>query len=250
VNGGYYDAYQLIRKHPIEDEYHIRVGRGSEFSRCLSRAIQDFGLDRNQYRLTDRGLYNEFYDVLIEIAEEHGTDLSEDEFNNKFRSKKGDLFSNWLGKPPEIYTVIFPIMIRHKHFPDEIQLYGSKAEQIDQERWDELINTAIEPEDSNLDIIIDKLPNNIQSDHPIDRIEWTYLKINIEARDEFYSLYRAMDLVELRFAEINFFEQLWVAGMPQPAGSDRVPYEKWSRFQKPPFYVVFREEEYQSITSD
>jgi hypothetical protein len=125
----YYDAYQLIRKDPIDGEYHIRLGQESKFRRCLSKAVQDFGVDRDQYSLTDRGLFNEFYDILIEIAEDRGTTLSEDQFNNEFQSKRGELFSDWLGTDPDTYTVVFPIMIRSQHFPDEVELYESKAEQ-------------------------------------------------------------------------------------------------------------------------
>lgn len=236
----YYDAYQLIRKDPWDDEYHIRSGQGSKFRQCLLRAVQDFGIDKDQYRLTDRGLFNELYDLLIEIAEVHGTDLSEDQFNNEFRSKRGELFSDWLGTDPETYTVVFPIMIRSQHFPDEVELYESKAEQIDDDQWDKFLYAAKESANSNFDTLLDELPNDIQSDHPLDRREWTYLKVDIEGRDEFYPLFRVINLVELRFAEINFFDQLWLAGMPQPARPGRAPHEKWSRLQRAPFYLIFQ----------
>jgi hypothetical protein len=244
MDSRYFDAYQLIRKDPRDDEYHVRLGQEPEFRRCLFKAVRNFGIDKDQYRLTDRGLFTKFYDLLIEIAENHGTDLSEDQFNNEFRCKRGELFSDWLGTDPDTYTVVFPIMIRSRNFPDKVELYESKAEQIDNDQWDEFLYAAKESDDSNFDIFLDELPNDVQSDHPLDRREWTYLKVDIEGRDEFYPLFRVIDLVELRFAEINFFDQLWTASMPQPAGSGRVPYEKWSQLQRAPFYLIFKDGKY------
>lgn len=244
MDSDYYDAYQLIRQDPRDGEYRVRLGQEPKFRRYLSRAVRDFGIDKDQYRLTDRGLFIEFYDLFIEIAEDHGIDLSEDQFNNEFQSERGELFSDWLGTDPDTYTVVFPIMIRSHNFPDEVELYESKAEQIDDDQWDTFLHAAKESEDSNFDTLLDELPNDIQSDHPLDRREWTYLKVDIEGRDKFYPLFRVIDLVELRFAEINFFDQLWAAGMPQPAGSGRVPYEKWSRLQRAPFYLIFQGGDY------
>lgn len=241
MDSRYYEAYQLIRQDPIENEYHVRRGRMRKFRRCLSNAVQDFGIDRDQHRLTDIGLFNKFHDILIQIAEDHGTSLSEEQFNNKFQSRRGELFSDWLGSNPDLYTVVFPIMIRSQHFPDEVELYESKAIQIDDNRWDKYLDDAKDSDDSNFDTLLDELPNNIDSNSSLDRREWTYLKVKIEGRDVIYPLFRVIDLVELRFAEINFFDHLWAASMPQPSGSDRVPYEKWSRLQRAPFYLVFKD---------
>lgn len=246
MDSGYYDAYQLIRKDPRANEYRVQFGQVSKFRRYLSKAVRDFGINRDQYRLTDRGLFNAFYGILLEIAEDHGTDLSEDQFNNEFRSRRGELFSDWLGADPDTYIVVFPIMIRNWNFPDEVELYESKAEQIDDDQWDKFLHTAKESDDSNFDALLDELPNDIQSDHPLDQREWTYLKVDIEGRDEFYPLFKVIDLIELRFAEINFFDQLWVASVPQPASSDRVPNEKWSRLQRAPFYLIFQNGDYRT----
>jgi hypothetical protein len=54
------------------------------------------------------------------------------------------------------------------------------AEQIDDNQWDNLLDAAREADDSNFDTLLDELPNDIQSDHPLDRREWTYLKVDIE----------------------------------------------------------------------
>lgn len=244
MDSRFYDAYQLIQKNPWNDEYHVKFGQATEFRWRLFRAVRDFGIDKDQYRLTDRGLFSEFYDLFIEIAEDHGTNLSEDQFNNEFRSKRGELFSDWLGTDPNTYTVVFPIMIRSQYFPNEVELYESKAEQIDDDQWEEFLYTAKESDDPNFDAFLDELPNDIQSDHSLDQYEWTYLKVDIDGRDKFYPLSRVIDLVELRFAEINFYDQLWAAGMPHPAGSGRAPHEKWSRLQRAPFYLIFQGGDY------
>jgi len=244
MDSRYFDAYQLIRKDPRNGEYHVKWGQEPNFRRCLSEAVRDFGIDKDQFRFTDGGLFNKLHDLLIDVAEDHGTDLSEQQFNNEFQYKREILFSNWLGTDPDTYTVVFPIMIRSQNFSDEVKLYESKAEQVDDDQWDEFLCAAKGSADSNFDTFLDELPNDIQSDNPLNRREWTYLKVDIEGRDEFYPLSRAIDLVELRFAEINFFDQLWAAGMPQPASSSRVPHEKWSRLQRAPFYLIFQDENY------
>ena len=244
MDSRYFEAYQLIRHDPWSGGYRARLGRNSQFKRHLLKAVENFGIDKDQYRLTDIGLFNEFFDLLIEIAEDHGTNLSKSQFGDEFRCRRGELFSDWLGTSADSYTVVFPIMIRSRHFPNEVELYESKAEQIDDNQWDEFLCAARGSGDSNFDTFLDELPNDIQSDHPLDRREWTYLKVDIEGRDEFYPLFRVMNLIELRFAEINFFDQLWAAGMPQPASPSRVPYEKWSRLQRAPFYLLFQGRDY------
>ncbi|QKG91610.1 hypothetical protein HPS36_01645 [Halorubrum salinarum] len=235
-----YDAYQQIWEPPKTDEVRIQMGQESAFKTNLYNAIRDLGLDRDHHRITNRGLARKFQEGLIEIAETHGTDLTEDELSAHFQNKKNNIFSNWLGTPPGTYTLVFPIMIRSKHFPNEVELYESKIEQIDESKWEDHLTTAKNDDESNFDSFLDELPNDY-SDHPLKRREWTYLKVEIEARDEFYGLYWVSELIETRFAEINFFDQLWVAGMPQPGGSDRPSYEKWTRHQEPPFYLIFQE---------
>ncbi|GAB3681196.1 hypothetical protein GCM10028857_05050 [Salinarchaeum chitinilyticum] len=244
MHSGYFDAYQLIHEDPFSGEYQVKIGQSSNFRRFLFRAVQDFGINRDEHKLTNRGICNEFHEMLIEIAEEEGTDLSESEFNREFHRKKGELFSDWLGGDPESYTIAFPIMMRSKHFPNQVEFYGSKAEQIGNEEWESYLNTSIEAEDSNFSTLLDELPNDFESDHPLDRREWTYLKVNIEGRDRLYPLLEVSNLIEIKFAEINFFDHLWGSDMPQPASSDRVPNEKWSRLQEPPFYLVFKDGDY------
>jgi len=236
----FYDAYQWIHQDPVSGEFRVQMGKETPFRKDLFKAVQNFGIDRDQYKISDRGLAREFHEALLEIAEANGTDLSEHEFNHRFRSKRGDLFSSWLGSAPSSYSLVFPIMIRSHNFPDQVELYESKAQQIDDSRWDDFLSAAKSAEDSNFRSFLDELPNDY-SDDPLQRREWTYLKINIDARDEFYAIYRVSELIELRFAEINFFDNLWGAGMPQPASSDRPPNEKWSTLQEPPFYLVFRD---------
>ncbi|WP_187367326.1 hypothetical protein [Haloferax sp. KTX1] len=236
----FYDAYQQIWMPPGADKVHVQMGRRSAFETNLYNAIRDIGLDRDYHRITNRGLSRKFHKGLIEIAETQGTDLSEDELSPHFQNKRNEIFSNWLGTPPDTYLLVFPIMIRSKHFPDEVDLYESKAEQIDNSQWESHLTTAKNDDDSNFDSFLDELPNDY-SDDLLERREWTYLKAEIEARDEFYALHRVSELVETRFAEINFFDKLWSAGVPQPTGSDRAPYEKWTRHQEPPFYLTFKD---------
>lgn len=245
----FYDAYQRIHNDLISDEFRVQLGQQSHFKRELYGAVEDFGINRDQYKITDRGLAREFHNGLLEIAETHGTGLTEEEFTERFQKKRGELFSNWLGTTPDRYTIVFPIMIRSKNFPDDVELHGSKAEQIEDSRWDDFLSTAKDADDSNFSSFFDELPNNY-SDHPLTRREWTYLKVDFEARDEFYALSTVTDLVELRLAEINFFDQLWVAGMPQPAGSDRPSNEKWSRLQEPPFYLIFEDSNFLTYQGD
>jgi len=236
----FYDAYQRIWELPRTGEVRVQMGQESAFKKNLFGAIRDLGLDRDHHRITNRGLYKKFHEGLIEIAETHGTDLTEDELSGHFQTKKNGIFSNWLGTPPDTYKLVFPIMIRSKHFPDEVELYESKAEQIDEDQWENHLIVAENDDDSSFDSFLDELPNDY-SDHPLKRREWTFLMIEMKARDEFYALHRVSELVESRFAEINFFDQLWAAGMPQPGSSDRAPYEKWTRHQEPPFYLIFQD---------
>ncbi|QRV15927.1 hypothetical protein JMJ58_03235 [Haloterrigena salifodinae] len=236
----FYDAYQRIWAPPGTDEVRVQMGQESAFRTNLYNAIRDFGLDRDHHRITNSGLYRKFHEGLIEIAETQGIDLTKDQLSVHFQTKKNEIFSNWLEAPPDTYTLVFPIMIRSKHFPDEVELCESKAEQIDNSQWEDHLTAAKNDDDSNFDSFLDELPNNY-SDDPLERREWTYLKVEIEARDEFYALHRVSELVETRFAEINFFDQLWSAGMPQPGSSDRAPYEKWTRHQEPPFYLILQD---------
>lgn len=233
-----YDAYQRIWEHPRTGEVCVQIGQEPAFKTNLYNAIRDLGLDRDHHRITNRGLTRKFREGLIEITETHGTDLTEDELSAHFQTKKNGILSNWLGTPPDTYTLVFPIMMRSKHFPDEVELYESKAEQISDGRWEDLL--TITKDESDFDSLLDELPNNY-SHHALKRREWTYLKVEIEARDEFYALSRVSNLIETRFAEINFFDKLWSAGMPQPGSSDRAPYEKWTRNQEPPFYLIFQD---------
>jgi len=235
-----YDAYQRIWDPPGGDEIGVQMGQEYGFKTKLFNAIRDFGLDRDHHRITNSGIYRKFHEGLIEIAETEGTDLTEDELSVHFQAKKKEIFSNWLGGLPDTYMLIFPIMIRSRHFPDEIELFESKAEQIDDSQWESHLTTVKSDDESNFDSFLDELPNDY-SDDPLERREWTFLKVDIEARDEFYALHRVSELVETRFAEINFFDNLWAVGMPQPGSSDRAPYEKWTRNQEPPFYLIFQD---------
>ncbi|MFC7135471.1 hypothetical protein [Halobaculum litoreum] len=185
----FHDAYQQIWKRPGTDEVRVKMGRGSVFKRNLHGAIRDLGLERDYHRITNSGLFNKFADGLIEIAETHGTNLTEDEFNAHFQTKKEEIFSDWLGAPPATYTVVFPIMIRSKHFPDEVKLYESKAEQIDEARWEHYLTAAENDDDSDFGSFLDALPNDY-SDHPLKRREWTFLMVEINARDQSYALRR------------------------------------------------------------
>lgn len=94
MNERFYDAYQRIWESPRTDEVRVQMGQESAFKTNLYNAIRDLGLDRDHHRITNRGLARKLHEGLIEIAETHGTDLTEDELSAHFQNKKNNIFSN------------------------------------------------------------------------------------------------------------------------------------------------------------
>ena len=229
----------------MTQEYEVELGQGNQFEGETAKAAEEFGLKKDQYRLTNYGLARKFQEILIDIAKENGTDLTEKKLQNEFNSKKGDLFSSWLAGTPNRYQVIFPINLRDTYIPDEINLIESKAMQVDYEVWKEdYFSVAVSADNSNFGSFVEEVPNDFTDNIYAER-DWTYLSVEIEARDELFALWHVYEMVEMRIAEINYFDTLWEAGPRVPAGVDRAPNEKWSKLMVPPFYLVFRDSEFE-----